>query len=216
MAQVGFKPMKFAPKCVSLNNTLTSGITKSDSTKAISELLGYYTDGFLHRVYLKVNNLVVDIAPSTASASRGEWIASFPAGMGLVKIEDASLKITSTAATGLSGAAGELGLGTLIGSGANATLGAVGATAEDIKGGTTISNHVAGTALVSEKWNVPGGFKAYTEVLPTYALDASASAKKIHLNIASAWTQGATGTLTFGGYVQIDYKVLGADFGIEG
>lgn len=44
--------------------------------------------------------------------------------------------------------AGEIGIGTVVGSGANATLGAVGATAENFMEGYTIGNMTAGAAVV--------------------------------------------------------------------
>ncbi len=199
-------------KSISLNDTLTSGITKSDSTKKISELLDFYSNGDMCRAYIRVNTLKKTI-PSDAALAFGEHIASFPAGTGIVVPVFAHVKLTSLCPTGLSATAGEVGLGSLIGSGANADLGSVGETAENIMGGTTLSNHVAATTLISEKANVPGDI-TYSATQPASILDASSSAVKIHLNLASTWNQTATEVFTFGADIVLDFRVVGSDFGV--
>ena len=113
------------------------------------------------------------------------------------------IKLNSTSGTATAGTAGEIGLGSTIGSGANATLGAVGAAAEDMMEGTTISNHVAVTALQSNKANdsVRSGTQGAT---PVAIYDGTATAMPVHFNIASTWD--STGGVT------VNSLTLGFDF----
>lgn len=201
-------------KMISLNDTLTSGITKSDPSLKICDLLAAYTDGFTHKVYLRVNTLVKNI-PADAALAFGEKIFSYPAGTGLIQPLETHVKLTSLCPTGLSATAGEVGLGSVIGSGANATLGAVGATAEDIMEGTTLSNHVAATTLTSKKANRPVTFGDHGATTTVGLLDATSSAVSAHLNIASTWNQTAAENVTFSATIVHWFRVLGTDFGVE-
>lgn len=190
-----------------MNNTLTSGITKSDTTLPIARLVDHFTaDGVNFRTIVRVNNLLKAIEADAAEGF-GEHIFTFPAG--LISPQGALVRLVSTCATGLSATAGEVGLGSVIATGAIATLGAGAATMEDLMEGTTLSNHVAATALTSFKANKPelSGTEATHGVR---VLDGSATPIKCHLNLASTWNQTAAESVTFGGMVCVDYAILPA------
>jgi hypothetical protein len=190
---------------VSANDTLTSGITKADPSLPIATVLEQFSpDGIRYRTKIRVNNLKKAIA-ADAALGFGEQIASFP--LGIIRPVGGYIALTSTCATGLSATAGEIGLGSTIASGAIATLGAGSAAMENLMEGTTISNHVAATALVSRKANnaVANAGAAFG----TAVLDGTATAAKIHLNIASTWDQTAAESVTFGGLVILDWVYLG-------
>lgn len=198
---------------VSLNDTLTSGITKSDASKPISELLGFYVRDREATVYLRVNNLLVNI-PGDAALGFGEHVFSYPSGLGLVRPLFTSVALTGSCPTGLSATAGEVGMGTVVASGANATLGAVGATSENIMEGTTIANHVAATPLTIEEANTSVAYGDHGAAGVFGVLDASASAVKAYLNIASTWNQTAAENYTFGGTIVHKFEVLSSDYGV--
>lgn len=198
---------------VALNDTLTSGITKSDYSKSISEILSFTVENGIAKLYLRVNNLLKNI-PGDAALAFGEKIFSYPSGLGLVQPLYTSVKITGSCPTGLSATAGEVGLGSTIGSGANATLGAVAAGAENVMEGTTIANHVAATPLTIEVGNAAVAFGDHGAAGSFGVLDASASAVAVHLNVASTWNQTAAENYTFGGTLVHHFRVLSSDYGV--
>lgn len=147
-------------------------------------------EGLVRKTILTVPEFSFTIAG--AAKAVGQKIYTFPEGF-VVPLGATIDMVSTTAGAGATGTAGEVGLGSTIGSGANATLGAVAAAAENIMEGTTISNHVVGTALASLKAN--SGVAAFDHgAAVAWPLDGSSTAVPLHLNIASTW--GAAGTCT--------------------
>lgn len=205
---------------VTKNNTLTSGITKQDSTQDIVTYLQHYSyDGIMWKVAFQTTTLLKSIAADAALAF-GEHLFTLPTAV--VKPIAATLVTTNLCPAGLSATAGEYGLGTVIGSGANATIGAVGATSENIMEGTTISNQVAATTLTMKLHNHPvlafdhGAGTISSGTNPgAGVIDATAGTSKVFLNLASTWDQTAAESVAFSAKGVLYYMVLGADFGIE-
>lgn len=200
------------PKFLRLNDTLTSGITKSNGALPICEVISQHAlsglpgSGVSYRTILKVNTLAKAISADAAEAF-GEHIASFPEGV--IRPLGAAIRLTSLCPTGLSATAGEVGLGTTIASGAAATLGGT-AAFENIMEGTTLSNHVAATTLTSNKANDPIISGTHSATFGSGALiDGSGTAAKIHLNLASTWNQTAAETFTFSARIALDWQYLG-------
>jgi len=197
---------------VTLNDTLTSGVTKADASKPISELLDFFVDGREATVYLRVNTLSRASA-SSAALGFGEHIFSYPAGLGLVQPIYSSIRLESRTGTGQSATAGEVGLGSTIASGAVATLG--GTTAfENIMEGTTIANHVALTTLVSKEANAPVAYGDHGAAGLFGVLDATASEVKAHLNLATTYGGATTVATTFSATIVHRFRVLSSDFGV--
>lgn len=190
---------------VSANDTLTSGITKSDPSLPIAQIVEQFSpDGIRYRTVIRVNELSKTIS-SDAALGFGEHIATFPEG--IIRPIGGFVSMASTCETGLSATAGEVGLGTTIASGAIATLGAGSAAMEDLMEGTTLSNHVAATELLSVKANdsVVAGTQGATGPA---ILDGSGTAKKIHLNLASTWNQTASEAVVFSALVTVDWEFV--------
>ena len=148
-----------------------------------------YAEGFLHKTVITVPSF--SFATTNAAKAIGQKIYTFPAGW-IIPVA-ASIEMVSTTGGTTAATAGEIGLGTVIGSGANATMGAVGATSENIMEGTTISNHVAATALSSNKAN--SGVAAFDHgAAVAWPLDGTSTNIPVHLNIASTFssTDGCT------------------------
>jgi len=122
----------------------------------------------------------------TASLADGALIYTFPTGPIVVHASSMSVGLTLTTGTPTTDTP-EIGLGTVIGSTAVATLGAGAATFEDI-GGPFVMADVAGTAKVGTS-------------SPGLTIE-TAAAHTVHLNIADAWANvddtaaTAAGTVT--------------------
>jgi hypothetical protein len=217
MSASGNKP-KFRP--CSPNDTLTSGVLKQDNSKRILSKFEHYTyDNITYQLAFATNTLEVDI-PSDAALAFGEHLWTWPSA--LVKVLAVTIRYTGLAPTGLSATAGEVGMGTTIGSGANATMGAVAAAAENIMEGTTLENHVAATTLTQDLHNHPvAGFDhgAGTNTSGTNPgaglLDAAAGTLKSHINVASTWNQTSAENIAFSVQGVCTYVLLGSDFGTE-
>lgn len=187
------------------NDTLTSGITKANPALPIASILEQQSsDGIRYRSIIRVNSLVKNIA-SDASLGFGEHIATFPSG--LIRPVAGFVSMSSLCPTGLSATAGDVGLGTTIASGAVAVLGGT-AGFEDLMEGTTLANHVAATPLASVKANLAPIQVGTTATHGNQILDGSGTAKKIHLNIASAWNQTAAENFTFSALVVLDWEFV--------
>lgn len=129
-------------------------------------------------------------AAAGAALADGALVYTFPAVPCLVRGVYVSGTLTAATETGTP----EIGVGTLIGSGANATLGAVGATAEDI---------IEGTA--SEAFASGGTAFTRNSAVAKCPLVVAASSV-LHVNYALGYT--ATENVTVAGTVWIDWCEL--------
>lgn len=197
---------------VEVNNTLTSGITKADPSKPISEILDFYVDGRDAVLYLRVNELQKAIA-SDADLGFGEHIFTYPSGLGLVLPGPTSYLMTGSCPTGLSATAGEIGLGSTIASGAVAVLTGT-AGFHNVAEAQTIADHVAATPLTIEEIAWPDVPFAGGQTVPADVRDASAADVNVHFNIASAWNQTSAETYTFSVDIVHHFKVLSSNFGV--
>lgn len=98
----------------------------------------------------------------------------------------------------------DVGLGTVIATGAVATLDGTPAF-EDIITGQTWDKALDGT--VDHFAFLPGGGIA-TEATVVPIINAAGSATAIYLNVASGWAAGVTGNLTASGIVVIEYLIM--------
>ncbi len=139
------------------------------------------TIGALHvtNIFIAAGTSVVT-TPDAESLAQGLLIYTFPAGTIVVKrvYGDFGLDINDAL---LVGDTPEVGLGTLIASGAAATLGAVGAAAEDIWG-----PHVAAGVDTEADATDAGQFITVPNLIIP-----GASAHLVHFNVAAVWTDGA-------------------------
>lgn len=165
--------------------TTTSGVGAAASEGTLVSEEG---GGGQHLSKLTFTN---DTAAAGAALADGALVYTFPAIPCLVRGVYVSGTLTAATETGTP----EIGVGTLVGSGANATLGAVGATAEDIIEGT------ASEAFAS-------GGTAFTRNSAVAKLPLVVAASSVlHVNYALGYT--ATETVTVAGTVWIDWVELG-------
>lgn len=156
-----------------------------------------YGDGVDHTTVLTVSVTdAVDIADNAALAD-GYLLYTFPAG--LIVVEQAYMTMAlSVASTEAQADTPDVGLGTVIASGAVATLDGTG-TFEDLLTGQTAadSNGTATVALANPTAGVP-------------FLIPAASAHTVHFNIADTWADDTGGDLTgdIAGTVVLKWKFL--------
>lgn len=163
------------PKELQLNRTdLNLGQVAAGSTAV------EFGDETYHRTVLTVDTTLPAIAGGAALAV-GKLLYTFPAGAIIVKAAHINLAIQQTEGN-ITADTPDGGLGTTIGSGANATLSAVGAAAENILTGQTFDDcdgtaevkTVADSILVIE---ASGDHTVYFNVADTWAASGDAAAE---------------------------------------
>lgn len=175
-------------------STPTAGIgTVGAATVAATE----YGDARDHLTLLTLTAFAAGTSGDNAAKAIGNKIYTFPAG--IIMVEWASLiALATTAAISITTDTPEVGLGTVIGSGVNATLGAVGATSENIFEGTAIAD-VAATPFTGTKFPLAG---------PPFLI-AAASVHDVFLNYAVTWADvAAVGAVTATGTVVMKWHKL--------
>ena len=151
----------------------------------------YSADGKNFVTKLVLSGVAATIGDNAALAG-GALIYTFPTGP--IAINSATINAGLTLTTGTPTTdTPELGLGTTQGSGVNATLGAVAATAENICG-PVVAGDIAGTAAVST-------------LVPGLAVEAAA-AHTVYFNYADTWADVDDTAATIDGTVYISWTKL--------
>lgn len=143
-----------------------------------------YGDGYNHVSVLTVSQTDALTTADNAAISDGYLLYTFPAGACVVDYAYMSMAMTS-ASTEQQSDTPDVGLGTVIGSGANATLNAVGATSENIITGQTAAD-ANGTATVKTALPTAG----------TPFVIESADAHTVYFNVADTWADDTGADLT--------------------
>lgn len=155
-------------------------------------------DAIVHRTVLTLTAFAVGTSADNAALAIGALLYTFPAGV--IMIDAIKVNAGLTLADAVQTNTPELGLGTTQAAGANATLGAAGATTENLFEGTATAD-VAGTPLVDTKQ-------------PTAAVPfimETADAHTLYLNAAATWANlTAPAALTADGTITITWRHLAA------
>lgn len=154
-----------------------------------------YGDGKSHVTVLTLSSVAMGTITGGADQALGALIYTFPAGAHVHEVAYMSVGLTTAGATKTD--TPDVGIGSVVGSGVNATLNAVGATSEDYITGQTAAD-ANGTATV-----------AMTAATAGYgvgiSLNASGDVKAVYLNAADTWAAGAAGALTADGTVVLKW-----------
>ena len=146
-----------------------------------------------HRTVLTRDSSLVQ-AVAGAALAFGNQAYNFP--LGLIKCLGGTMDFTIQGATATN--TPEVGLGSVLGAGAQATLGAAGATMEDILDGTA-------TSAIS----VPGTVESYAFQAEAGVLDGTGTAKDVFFNCAGNWA--VTENITFSDItITLTWEFLGA------
>lgn len=165
---------------ITINNTPVT--TDNVGTANTGVTAAEYGNGYMHTTVLTVSQADAVTVDDDAALCDGYLLYTFPAGEVVVNSAYISMAVTLAEDTT---ATPEVGLGTVLGSGAHATLGASDAACEDILGPAT-ANDCNGTAEVLTV-AVAGG---------TPLVIATAGAHIVHFNIAATWANTAGTDLT--------------------
>ena len=172
-------------------NTL-SGATNRGSSPVSTVNVQELGDGRDITTVLTLTDFIVGaLAGDTTNLAIGNKVYTFPAGAHFLTVayKSISLKCAGTAV------AFDLGLGSVIGSGANAVLSGVGATAEDyLTGVATTSSPTGGTAVAQ-----------LAAVTAAIATNVAASVKDVFLNAGVAPNANNTGNLTASGIITLKW-----------
>lgn len=154
-------------------------------------------DAVNHKTVLTLAGFAVGSATGAANLAFGALMYTLPAGAQVTDMSYMNLALTGT--TTIVADTPEVGIGSVLGAGVQATLGAAGATMEDYWEGTS-SGAIDGTnAVVGTKGATAG-------ILTGIALNASGDVKTLYLNVAYGWA--GTGDVTAIGTVTITWKMI--------
>lgn len=160
-----------------------------------------YGDSINHTSVLTLASFAVGTSGDNASLGFGALLYTFPAG--IIRVTDAAfVGLGITAAISVTTDTPEVGLGTVVATGAIATLGAGAATMENIlEGGTpAIAGDVAGTVFNASRGS---NLNAGGLIIP------AASVHTVYLNVADGWADvTAAGAVTASGVVVINWQKL--------
>ena len=180
-----------------IKNTKNAGVAGAATVVAKE-----YGDGVNHVTELDFTNFIVGPLAGAAAAKAlvpPTPLYTLPAGVQLLEVSYAEIALTALGTA----VSPEIGLGSVVGDGsANATIGAAGATQEDIMEGFVVAT-TASHAVVK---NGPKG--ATAGILTGIALNKAADAKTIYLNCAGTWNANNTGNLTATGKVVLVWKTI--------
>lgn len=164
---------------------------KNVGTVATGSTVVEYGDGFDHTSIITVNTTLPSIAGGAALAL-GKLLYTLPAGAIVTGIAYISLAITQTQGN-INANTPDVGLGTTIASGANATLAAFGATATNIMARKVAAN-CTGTATVQT-------------TIPNCNI-AVADDHTIYANVAATWAASGDAAALLTGTVVINWNFM--------
>ena len=151
-----------------------------------------YGDGVNHVTRLFLNSLTIGSAVAAANLAFGKLLYTLPAGAQIIEAVYMRLSLKSTGA--VTGDTPDVGIGSVIASGAVNVLGGTGTFEDYITGQTSPALSTGGTAPIEVASGATAG------VLTGIAMNLHASAKTVHLNIADGWT-GAGDVVALGSIV---------------
>lgn len=157
-------------------------------------------DSLYHVTKLTLTAFALGTSADNASLGIGNKFYTFPAGT--IEIEEATIVGGITAAISITTNTPEVGIGTVIASGAVSVLSGT-ATFEDVidgnlsgVGGDTVAPNVAGGAFYK---NMAGA--------PTLIKTSGGKARDLFLNCAAAWADvAAAGAVTFTGVITLKWR----------
>lgn len=185
-----------APQFLTTTNVGT--VTTAATTTAVE-----YGNGADHFTKLTLTNFAVGTSGDNAALAFGAKFYTFPAGA--ILVESATIAGGLTAAISVTTDTPEVGIGTVVATGAAATL--TTATWEDIvdggaaglTGGDAIAPDVAGTAF----------YKGQTFTTGVIIKPTGGKARDLFLNVADTWANvTAAGAVTFTGVITLKWQLV--------
>jgi hypothetical protein len=183
-------------------NTTGVGTVTTAATTTAAE----YGDGARsHLTALTMTNFAVGTSADNAALAIGAKFYTWPTGKDIL-VEWASIDGGVTAAISVTTDTPEVGIGTVIASGANATL--TTATWENIVDGGASGSGVDAAAVAPDVAGTAFRKKSLTTVTPIIKASGGA-ARDLFLNVAATWADvTAAGAVTFTGTIILKWTVL--------
>lgn len=154
-----------------------------------------YGDGRDITTELTLTNFVVGaLAGAGAALAMGNICYTFPAGAHFTTVAYKNISLTAAGTA----VAADLGIGSIVGAGAQSVLSGVGATAEDYLTGVATTTGASGGTAVAQ----------LVAVTATIATNVAASVKNVFLNAAGTWNADNTGNLTATGTIVIKWTKM--------
>lgn len=178
--------MSLLTSMVNVNSPLNNAGTVASGSTVVER-----GDAYNHVSIITLNTTLPAIAGG-ADLAVGKLIYTLPAGAIVVSVGYMSVAITQSQGN-INADTPDVGVGTLLASGANALLSAVGAGAENIVDGTTAAN-CTGTATV------------LTDVANTNI--AVGDNHTVYLNVADGWAASGDAAAALTGTVVLNWKFL--------
>lgn len=154
-------------------------------------------DAVNHKTVLTLEDFPVGSATGAAALTFGALMYTLPTGAQLVEVAYMDIALTGTAT--IIADTPEVGIGSVLGAGVQATIGAAGATMEDYWEGTA-SGAIDGTNDVIATKGATAG------ILTGIAINAAGDAKTVYLNVADTWA--GTGDVTATGTIALIWKMI--------
>jgi hypothetical protein len=172
--------------------------TQLGTTPVTTVSIEEYGDGKDITTKLTLTNFIVGTLAGAGNLRVGNIVYAFPAGQHFELVSALSAIVLTAAGTAVNT---DTGLGSVIASGAGATLDGT-ATFEDRLTGQTIGTAATGGTAVSV-------LKAATAGIGTgISLNVAASVKNVFLNSAGAWNANNTGSLTATGTIVLKWTKM--------
>jgi hypothetical protein len=185
-------------------NLLTSGNVGTVTTAATTTAVEH-GDGIEHLTVLTMTNFAVGTSGDNAALAIGAKFYTWPTGVNIL-VESTTISGGITAAISVTTDTPEVGIGTVIASGANATL--TTGTWENLVDGGASGSSVDAAAVAPDVAGTVFHKKNLTTVTPIIKATGGA-ARDLFLNAAVTWSDvTAAGAVTFTGTITIKWRVL--------
>ncbi|BAQ16102.1 hypothetical protein [Methyloceanibacter caenitepidi] len=178
----------------SLLTTTGVGAVTTEATTDVEE----HGDGMFHITKLTLTDFAMGSSGDGANLALGASLYTFPAGA--IMVEDSSIVGTINADISVQTDTPEVGLGTVVGAGVQATLGAVNAACENIGGPF---------AAASVNDGAVAGAGAASNTTGLYIAESGGLSHVVYLNAADGWADvTAAGPVTFTGVVTLKWRKI--------
>ena len=181
--------------------TADVGTVATDATTSVVE----YGNAIEHMTVLTMTNFAIGTSGDNASLGIGAKFYTWPTGVNIL-VEEVALSGGITAAISVTTDTPEVGIGTVVASGAVATL--TTATWENLMDGGASGSSVDAAGVAPDVAGTVFHKKSLTTVTPIIKATGGA-ARDLFLNVADGWADvTAAGAVTFTGKILIEWKVL--------
>ena len=157
-----------------------------------------YGDGYNHVTVVTLTGVELGTPDPGNALAFGDTIYTFPEGIQVVEWFVQNVALTTA---GVTTDTPELGIGSIKGAGAAATLGAAGATMEDYSVGAAVDS-CGGTS------EAIGPIGATAGIFTGIALNDTSKVKSVCLNVADTWDASVTDSLIVSGTVSFKWTTL--------